>query len=61
MINVSLKVNGYMLSGFDDLRVSLNLYSLSNLGAPVFYGKRRRQFGSGKENHYGQRRSGGLF
>ena len=36
MINVSLKVNGYMLSGFDDLRVSLNLYSLSNLARLSF-------------------------
>ena len=36
MINVSLKVNGYMLSGFDDLSVGLNLYSLSNLARLSF-------------------------
>lgn len=38
-VNVSLKVNGYQISGFDDVEVGKSLYNLANMARLRFYEK----------------------
>lgn len=38
-VNVSLKVGGYQISGFDDVEVGKSLYNLANMARLSFYEK----------------------
>lgn len=49
MIDVSLKVNGYQLSGFDDVEVNLGLYSLANMACLTFSEKDGESLTSAKK------------